>query len=61
MANQQLKLNSNDVLIIDEAGMVDFSSMALLIREAKKAGSKVILVGDPDQLKPIHKGEILGV
>lgn len=58
MANQQLKLNSNDVLIIDEAGMVDFSSMALLIREAKKAGSKVILVGDPDQLKPIHKGEI---
>ncbi|STY27815.1 Conjugal transfer protein TraA [Legionella pneumophila] len=41
--------------------MVDFSSMALLIREAKKAGSKVILVGDPDQLKPIHKGEILGV
>lgn len=58
MANQQLKLNSNDVLIIDEAGMVDFSSMALLNREAKKAGSKVILVGDPDQLKPIHKGEI---
>ncbi|CAM2746600.1 TPA: Ti-type conjugative transfer relaxase TraA [Legionella pneumophila] len=58
LANQQLKLNSNDVLIIDEAGMVDFSSMALLIREAKKAGSKVILVGDPDQLKPIHKGEI---
>lgn len=58
MANQQLKLNSNDVLIIDEAGMVDFASMALLIREAKKAGSKVILVGDPDQLKPILKGEI---
>lgn len=58
LANQQLKLNSNDVLIIDEAGMVDFTSMALLIREAKKAGSKVILVGDPDQLKPIHNGEI---
>ncbi|HAT9211474.1 TPA: Ti-type conjugative transfer relaxase TraA [Legionella pneumophila subsp. pneumophila] len=58
LVNQQLKLNSNDVLIIDEAGMVDFASMALLIREAKKAGSKVILVGDPDQLKPIHKGEI---
>ncbi|HAU1979725.1 TPA: Ti-type conjugative transfer relaxase TraA [Legionella pneumophila] len=58
LANQLLKLNSSDVLIIDEAGMVDFASMALLIREAKKAGSKVILVGDPDQLKPIHKGEI---
>ncbi|HDS3853586.1 TPA: Ti-type conjugative transfer relaxase TraA [Legionella pneumophila] len=58
LANQQLKLTSKDVLIIDEAGMVDFASMALLIREAKKVGSKVILVGDPDQLKPIHKGEI---
>ncbi|MFO9763146.1 Ti-type conjugative transfer relaxase TraA [Legionella pneumophila serogroup 1] len=58
LANQQLKLNSSNVLIIDEAGMVDFSSMALLVREAQKAGSKVILVGDPDQLKPIHKGEI---
>ncbi|HHT9861279.1 TPA: Ti-type conjugative transfer relaxase TraA [Legionella pneumophila] len=58
LANQQLKLNSSDVLIIDEAGMVDFARMALLIREAKKAGSKMILVGDPDQLKPIHKGEI---
>ncbi|HDS3842063.1 TPA: Ti-type conjugative transfer relaxase TraA [Legionella pneumophila] len=58
LVSQQLKLNSNDVLIIDEAGMVDFASMALLIREAKKAGSKMILVGDPDQLKPIHKGEI---
>ncbi|HEM0470649.1 TPA: Ti-type conjugative transfer relaxase TraA [Legionella pneumophila] len=58
LANQQLNLTSKDVLIVDEAGMVDFASMALLIREAKKAGSKVILVGDPDQLKPIHKGEI---
>ncbi|QIN33802.1 Ti-type conjugative transfer relaxase TraA [Legionella longbeachae] len=58
LANQQLKLTRKDVLIVDEAGMVDFASMALLIREAKKAGSKVILVGDPDQLKPIHKGEI---
>jgi len=38
--------------------MVDFNNMALLIHAAKKAGSKVILVGDPDQLKPIHKGEI---
>ncbi|HAU2169434.1 TPA: Ti-type conjugative transfer relaxase TraA [Legionella pneumophila] len=58
LVNQQLKLTRKDVLIVDEAGMVDFASMALLIREAKKAGSKVILVGDPDQLKPIHKGEI---
>ena len=54
----KLRLTNKHVLIIDEAGMVDFNNMALLIHAAKKAGSKVILVGDPDQLKPIHKGEI---
>lgn len=53
-----LKLDKNDVLVIDEAGMVDFASMAYLLSEANKAQCKVILVGDPDQLKPIQKGEI---
>ena len=38
--------------------MVDFNNMAYLVSEARKAGSKIILVGDPDQLKPINKGEI---
>lgn len=58
LRNNKFKMTSNDVLIIDEAGMVDFNNMAYLIGEVKKAGAKVILVGDPDQLKPIHKGEI---
>ncbi len=56
--NNKLQLTNQHVLIIDEAGMVDFDNMALLINKAKKAGSKVVLVGDPDQLKPINKGEI---
>ncbi|HIF0138891.1 TPA: Ti-type conjugative transfer relaxase TraA [Legionella anisa] len=58
LTNQHLQLTNKDVLVIDEAGMVDFNNMAILINEAKKAGTKVILVGDPDQLKPIFKGEI---
>lgn len=58
LGNGQLKLTEKHVLVIDEAGMVDFANMSLLIHEAKKAGSKVIMVGDPDQLKPIFKGEI---
>lgn len=45
-------------MIVDEAGMVDFNNMAYLIKTVEKAGAKIILVGDPDQLKPIHKGEI---
>lgn len=55
---QMLKLTNHDVLVIDEAGMVDFANMAYLLDEANKAKCKVILVGDPDQLKPIQKGEI---
>ena len=58
LTHNKLQLTDKHVIIVDEAGMVDFNSMALLIREAKKAGSKIVLVGDPDQLKPIHKGEI---
>ncbi|MDP3560349.1 MAG: Ti-type conjugative transfer relaxase TraA, partial [Legionellaceae bacterium] len=58
LTHGQLKLSDKHVLIVDEAGMVDFANMALLIHAAKKAGSKIVLVGDPDQLKPIFKGEI---
>jgi Ti-type conjugative transfer relaxase TraA len=56
--NQQLTLTKQHVLIIDEAGMVDVSSMSHLLEAVNKACAKIILVGDPDQLKPIHKGEI---
>lgn len=56
--SEKITLTKDHVLIIDEAGMVDFSSMAYLIEAVNKAGAKIILVGDPDQLKPIQKGEI---
>ncbi|HHT0595026.1 TPA: Ti-type conjugative transfer relaxase TraA [Legionella anisa] len=58
LAKNIMQLTDKHVLIIDEAGMVDFASMSYLIKEAHKAGSKVVLIGDPDQLKPIQKGEI---
>ncbi|MFO9453196.1 Ti-type conjugative transfer relaxase TraA [Legionella pneumophila serogroup 1] len=58
LANNMMQLSDKHVLIIDEAGMVDFASMAYLIKESHKAGSKVVLIGDPEQLKPIQKGEI---
>lgn len=58
LSTQKLTLTKDHVLIIDEAGMVDFANMAYLLEAVNKAGAKIILVGDPDQLKPIHKGEI---
>ena len=58
LANKKLKLTKDDVLVIDEAGMVDFANMAMILNAANRAQAKVILVGDPQQLKPIQKGEI---
>jgi Ti-type conjugative transfer relaxase TraA len=58
LKHQNFQLTNKHVLIIDEAGMVDVNHMAFLMREVQKAGAKIVLLGDPDQLKPIHKGEI---
>jgi Ti-type conjugative transfer relaxase TraA len=58
LENKQIQLTNRHVLVVDEAGMVDCKSMSKLIKSVKNAGSKVVLVGDPDQLRPINKGEI---
>lgn len=49
-------LDARTVLVIDEAGMVDTPQMARLIDEARRAGAKLVLVGDKDQLPPIGPG-----
>lgn len=49
-------LNKRDVLVIDEAGMVDLRQMARVVAEVKKRGAKLVLVGDAEQLQPIQAG-----
>jgi Ti-type conjugative transfer relaxase TraA len=49
-------LTSNDVLVIDEAGMIGTRQMERVIAEAHKRGAKVVLVGDPEQLQAIEAG-----
>lgn len=51
-------LCSNDILIVDEAGMVDTREMHMLLSEVKQSGAKVLLVGDPDQLQPVVSGQV---
>lgn len=58
LQHDMIRLSSKDVVVIDEAGMVDFASLSSVIDSVNKAHAKLVLVGDPDQLKPIHKGEI---
>ncbi|MBX5173539.1 Ti-type conjugative transfer relaxase TraA [Rhizobium sp. NZLR1b] len=50
------QLDAKTVLVLDEAGMVSSRQMALLVEVATKAGAKLVLVGDPEQLQPIEAG-----
>jgi Ti-type conjugative transfer relaxase TraA len=54
--NQDL-LHARSVLVIDEAGMVDARQLGRVLDRAARAGAKVVLLGDPDQLKPIGPGD----
>lgn len=49
-------LDSNTVLVIDEAGMVGTRQMQALMAAAQRARAKVVLVGDEKQLQPIEAG-----
>ena len=48
-----------DVIIIDEASMIDLALMSKLI-EAIKIDSRLILLGDKDQLASVEAGSVLG-
>lgn len=49
-------LSSNDVIILDEAGMVGSKKLFRILSLADEVKSKVILVGDEKQLQPIAAG-----
>ncbi|MBQ9997347.1 MAG: AAA family ATPase, partial [Clostridia bacterium] len=48
-----------DVLIVDEASMIDISLMESLLR-ALKNGARLVLIGDADQLPSVGAGNVLG-
>ena len=50
------RLQSGDVLVLDEAGMVSSRQMAALVSAVETAGAKLVLVGDAAQLQPIEAG-----
>lgn len=49
-------IDEKTVFVLDEAGMVSSRQMALFVEAVTKAGAKLVLVGDPDQLQPIEAG-----
>ena len=64
-ADDELKFNRNarnpldeKVIIVDEASMIDLSLMSALVH-ALKRGSRLILIGDADQLPSVGAGNVL--
>jgi exodeoxyribonuclease V alpha subunit len=49
-----------DLLIIDEASMIDAKMLCLLL-ESIKPGARAVFIGDPDQLPPIESGNLFSV
>ncbi|MGW8529106.1 MULTISPECIES: MobF family relaxase [Nocardiopsidaceae] len=49
-------LEGVDVLVVDEAAMVNDLDMAVLVAEAERTGTKVVGIGDPKQLRAIGVG-----
>ncbi|WP_394622438.1 MobF family relaxase (plasmid) [Lentzea sp. JNUCC 0626] len=54
-------LRGVDVLIIDEAGMVNDRDRARLYTAAADAGAKILEIGDPKQLRGVGVGSSFGV
>nr|WP_210273665.1 Ti-type conjugative transfer relaxase TraA [Brucella intermedia] len=49
-------LDARTVFVMDEAGMVASKQMAGFVEAVVRAGTKIVLVGDPEQLQPIEAG-----
>jgi len=54
------QFHQNQLIFVDEASMVSTLQLSALVQQARDAGAKVLLVGDPAQLDAIDAGGILG-
>ncbi len=53
---QDKQLFSKTILVVDEAGMVSSKQMEFILKTAEKYRSKVLLIGDTQQLKSVEAG-----
>ncbi|MFK4296576.1 conjugative relaxase-like TrwC/TraI family protein [Arthrobacter sp. GAS37] len=54
------RFHPNQLVVVDEASMVSTLQLSALVHQARDAGAKVLLVGDPGQLDAIDAGGVLG-
>ncbi|HEX8133307.1 MAG TPA: MobF family relaxase, partial [Actinomycetes bacterium] len=56
LAHRKAELDDRTVLVVDEAAMLATRKLAPLLRNAERAGAKVVLVGDDRQFPSIQAG-----
>ena len=54
--NKELSIGSNNILVVDESGMVGTRMMEKLTQMVEQKGAKLVLVGDHRQLQAISAG-----
>jgi hypothetical protein len=52
-------LDRQSVILVDEAGMAGFDVMERLMQCSAQSGAKLILMGDPEQLPAVSRGNVL--
>lgn len=61
LLTEEAPLAGVDVLVIDESSLTDDRTRARLYAEAQSAGTKIVEVGDPQQLRGVGCGSSFGV
>lgn len=59
LSKERDRLTAKDVVVVDEASMIDVPTLSRLLHHAEKSHAKVILVGDTAQYEPIGPGHAL--
>ncbi|MFE0532030.1 MobF family relaxase [Micromonospora parva] len=59
--DEEWQLTADDVVVIDEAAMVDTAAKAEIKRRVDAAGAKLILAGDPRQLAAVGAGGVMSM
>ncbi|MFJ9391309.1 MobF family relaxase [Nocardioides sp. NPDC101246] len=57
--DEQARLHGGDLLLVDEAGMLDQDTARVLLTIADETGARVALVGDRHQLPAVGRGGVL--
>lgn len=59
--SSDIELNEKSIVVLDEAGMVGTSDMFALMQRVERAGARLVIVGDIEQLKAVSAGDPFGL